>query len=629
MNLLTFFLKDLFRAWLDLPFAERAIVLILVVESPVIWVFETIQYRRLIKKNKDSNTLGLAPVSVRGRLLEDLGPGGVAEALRAELFNIREARDRVLGDRPAPYLAPAIGADTGYYLVGLRHEAPIPQDVQEEAAAQRIEQSVVLRVGSVSIPISEILDLLLTVFSAFPVPYREQYRRTLIHVSLMQSGDQIRLTVGRLPRSAGGRRRARNEASPPSSSRSLFTETVTAKTLEDVNGIVRDAAFMILEMQNLFDGRRWQSMRLLLDGVQALDDYRRTGSSEARDRAREHMRDAAQADPQNVEALYYHGAMTMIDRTDHSIEEAIRCFDHVRTFKSEHGEKEDKLARLRAMAHLGLAYCYAQQWHRLGNRRHQVLDQAKLHTEMAQQEWDCFRTSLKKSSKKTTGSVANHPLIPYTWALVTTVNEEKESPTDDRTSRFLKAYDLYRQAVDLQSENGMFYNNAGWVLLKLTEWGIKTLAKEFQRENETAEIALLAEAFLQKSLGLNPTNKLAHANLCLLYSLPPFCDEQDKTGLNRSRYYGLKAVEIDPEYINGYRDLAVAFIRYDELDDAYKYYTAALQKAELPDKDSEIIRDVLNELEKHAKLNDDQMKRWKNPDPALLSPGKKAQTASV
>jgi tetratricopeptide (TPR) repeat protein len=620
MNLLVLFLDDLFRAWLNLPFVERAVALILVVESPVIWVFETIRHWRLIKIDKDSNTLSLAPITARGRLLEDLGPGGVAEALRAELFSIREALDRVFGIRPAPYLAPAIGADTGYYLVGLRHETTLPEDVQE-VTTQRIEQSVELRVGSISIPISEIIDLLLIVLSAFPVPYREQYRRTLINVSLMQSGDQIRLTVSRdgrkspVAKSDSGKERFRS-----SNSAILFTETATARTLEDVSGIIRDAAFMILEMQDHFRGRRWQSMRSLLDGIEALDVYRRTGLTTARDHARQHMRTAAQADPQNLEALYYHATMTMIDRTDGSIEEAIRCFDHALSVRPEQPGKADNLSRLWAMVHLGLAYCYAQQWHRLGNRRHEVLDQAKLHTKMGQDQWESFK-------KLAGGKIANHPLIPYTWALVTTVNEEKESPHEDRTKRFLKAYDLYREAVNLQPENGMFHNNVGWVLLKLIQWGIKELPKEFRREKETAEIALLAEIFLQKSLGLNPTNKLAHANLCLLYSLAPFVDEADKAGLARSRYHGMRAVDIDSQYINGYRDLAVAFIRYGELKDAYEWYTKALEQAELPDKDREIIRDVATELEKHAKLSDDEMKRWKSPEPRLLMPAKRVQLA--
>ena len=594
MSLFVPFLLDVFLAWLALPLAERFAVAVLLLGSPAVWIFETVRHWRLLHRN--AGTLGLAPVSARGRLLDDLGPGGVAAALRAELFRIQEALERVLGNRPVPYVAPAIGRDTGYYLVGLRQEASIPEDVREPEA-QKIEQQIVLKVGGVTLPVGELLDTIVALIGAFPVPFRARYRRSLIEISLVNSGDQTRLTVSR----AGP---PRDPAIPKAGRSIVFTETVETKTLEDLGGVIRDAAFMILQIQGSF-GSRWRSMRYLLDGLVTLDEYRRTGKKEARDLARQHMRSAAEADPENLEALYFHGVMTMVDQTDGAIDEAIRCFE--RTLDSKH-------EKLRSLAHTGLAYCLAQQWHRLGRRRGDVLEQAARHADHAEREW------IESQPARGKGKPVLHPLIPYTRALVSTVDEGSAAAQDERTQRFMKACGLYREAIALQPDNGMFYNNLGWVLLKLAEWGVEELPEEHRSAEDSPRIASLSETYLLRAVGLNPSNKLTHANLCLLYSVAPFRRENRDMYRARSRYHGLKAVQIDPGYVNGHRDLAVALVRHGEMNEAYAHFTKALDLADLPEKDREIIADLVREVRAHGPAGKSELKRWQEPDPSLLEP---------
>jgi tetratricopeptide (TPR) repeat protein len=608
MSLLLEFARRLFADWLTLSLAERWIVAMLVVGSPSVWLFETIRYWRLLRK--DPNTVALAPVSVRGRLLEDLGPGGVASILRTELASIREALQRVLGDRPAPYIAPALGRDTGYYLVGLRHEGPIPLDIREPDM-QKVEQSITVRVGPVTIPVSETIELLIAIVGALPVPWRARYKRSLVNVALVNIGEQTRLTVWQSrPRRAADEPGSHGHQ-PASAVPLSFTETVPTKTLEDVVSLVRDAAFMILELNGTFKGRRWRSMRHLLDGLVSLDDYRRTAAPEAREQARRRMRAAAEADPDNREAVYFHGVMTMVDQTDGAIDEAIRCFEHAGGSSS---------GRLLTLVYTSLAYCKAQQWHRLGRRRREVLDEAAVYAQKAQREW----TNLSERRRGGT-ALPMHPLIPYTKALVTTVdegNDDTDEGREDRERRFTAAFALYKEAIVLQPDNGMFHNNLGWVLTKLAEWGIAALRSDQVRDvADNAPVPQLAEHYLQRALGMNPHNKLTHANLCLLYSTETFRREPDRVCLARARYHGLKAISIDAGYVNGHRDLAVALIRYGELDAAYVYFTKALALADLPAKDRELIGDLVREVSARPDVSRKELLRWQNPAAYLLDPG--------
>ena len=168
----------------------------------------------------------------------------------------------------------------------------------------------------------------------------------------------------------------------------------------------------------------------------------------------------------------------------------------------------------------------------------------------------------------------------------------------------------------------MFYNNLGWALLKLVEWGETQVPQGIAIDtgNKVFDTALLSEKFLHRSISLNTQNKLSHANLCLLYSTPAFREVDRKRYLTRCRYYGKKALLLDPKYINGNRDLAIALVRYGELDEAYSYYSGALQLSSDPDKKDEVIKDVVDELyrlknlDELVALSQYKLDNWKMPN---------------
>jgi hypothetical protein len=87
----------------------------------------------------------------------------------------------------------------------------------------------------------------------------------------------------------------------------------------------------------------------------------------------------------------------------------------------------------------------------------------------------------------------------------------------------------------------------------------------------------------------------------LLYSTPWYREQQEEGSgepyVHRCVYHGKKAIQIDPKYINGHRDLAIGLIRYGRLERAKPLYLKALELADAPDKDEEIIKDALREVQ--------------------------------
>jgi len=169
----------------------------------------------------------------------------------------------------------------------------------------------------------------------------------------------------------------------------------------------------------------------------------------------------------------------------------------------------------------------------------------------------------------------------------------------------------------------------GWLLLKLAERDVDDLRGLTLNEGySTNHPAPASEKYFHRSLELNPENKLTHANLCLLYATNWFRRSKIQSEfLHLCRYYGQKAIKLDPSYINGCRDLAVSLMRYCELDEAYNYYLKALKLADPAEKDREIMRSakkVLDEIHNRKldpiPITARERKRWCNPPKELLKP---------
>lgn len=561
-------------------------------------------YWRKAKQAKEM--IYFAPISVKGGMWKQFGAREAGLLLRAQLSKIIETFQKDRTEHTSIYML-----DVGSHLRSLReeyilHEALVSAPIEFSQSEIVFKEELVVKIGTIQIPIGAIFNLFVSILRVLPVLFRRRYLAALIHVSLVSTDGETQLLVfreGRLPWLSG--------KTPPDEKRevrkhaTVLTRIGPVKSLADLNAMIREAAFMVLDLHGkAFPGRSGQSMRYFADGLEALDEYRQTGDNEFIVRAEKNFASVTKSDSSNFEALYFYGYLLLLRRTRESITHAIRVF----TFALKTEEQ-----KLRALIHAGLANCYAQVFHRLAKRETDVLDKTWNHAQEARREWEDWQNKQEPETKEL------HPWIFSTLALVLIIDEGTVGKGEDAKNRFIESAGLYFQAIKREPDNGMLYNNLGWVLLKLAEWGIDELKVEDGAPPAlSGNPAEKAEKYLLRSIELNPTNKLSHANLCLLYASPWFRADPEKY-LDRCRYYGRKAIRIDPKYINGNRDLAVSLLRYEKFDEAYKYFEDALRLAVVVEKDQEIIGDVVKVLDE-MKVNKKVQDRWIHPDPKLLEP---------
>ena len=550
------------------------------------------RYKRLAERAAERPNI--APVSTEGAIPADLRSAARSK-LDGEFHAVRQTYGRIL-NRPGFLSTPvSIGREFGAMME--LAIASLNVGTWEQPVELKLEdalKNIMVKAKVFEAPLGTIVKLLSWLIHRVPAPYRRRYMASLIHVLLVSVGKETQIQISRREGSAAPAPVADSEPKPP-----MVLTHIAAIQDQDYN-LLRDAAFMILQVHGkAFPGLHWQSMRDFTDGLGALDVYRRTAKPNAAEkayaRAKQCFRQAAVADPNHHEAFCFLGSILVAERTEESIGEAIKFFEHA--LKTPRRE-------FRAFVNAGLAHCYSQQWHRLARRQPAVLTKAREYAADALK--DC-------------GGTEPDPWIQYTQALVIIVDEGSGCESSEELKKqFVPAITGCNRAIQSQPENALFHNTVGWMLLKLVEGGVGELTPQDGVPEELAgNAAETAEVFLKRSIDLSSANKLSHANLCLLYATEHFRKQQY---LDSCEFHGLEAVGIDLQYINGYRNLAVSMLRYGEVDRAYPYFEKALELAHEIEKDREIIGDALKVLETIEGVSEQEEQRWREPNPELLKP---------
>ena len=456
-----------------------------------------------------------------------------------------------------------------------------------------------------------------TILARVPVPWRKQYESTLIRVAIKSKGEQQWF--------ANVSRRVSRE-----------WETSEGDAERDLAALARAVGFMILKVWGSpFSGRNWRSVRRLADGLDALDRYKQEPKDAHFKEAQECFADAVQKAPKNVEALYFFGVTTMIDRTEEAIRTAENRFEQAKgLLKSPQSYYERKL---KALVHAGLAFCHAQRWHRLGERKPEVLEAANKEAKTAQEEWD---RALEGPDAELS---PRHLMILHARLMALSVDEGTAKTRAKDRERYLEAAKLASQALEYDPNSAMLNNHLGWLFLKLAEWGDERVSAPDVPEELHGFPSETAERYLNRaaSSGVG-ASRLTYANLCLLCATPRF-----RLGPEYQKYrkrcigQGKKALKLKPNYVNGHRDLAFGLLRYalhrgnldtvsaEDEKEAFRYYRRALSlsEQEFPDKflekQEEIIKDadtVLKELEaENIQISDELRGRWMDPHPSEAS----------
>lgn len=545
----------------------------------------------------------IAPISVKGSISKELGSREVGLLLHTHLDSIAETFRKATSSQASTFAAEAVAVDFPTLNTALL-DAPLKLGRSE----LNVKEELVITIGPVQIPVGAIINLFVALLRVLPVPFKKRYLASLINVSLVSVENETQLFVYREWYRHLSRGSSPPEAMDQSESRPmLLARTAGTKNLTGFANLLRDAAFMILQLHGRFEGRNWLGMRCFADGLDALDEYRQTTKDKLLNTAKENFARAVAADENNYEAIYFYGSMLLFERTRESIAMATRLF--LRAL-------ETNKVKLRTLVNAGLAHCYVQQFHRLAKRGANVLAKIHEHAEEAHQQW---KEAADPDTEEDTDE--QHPWILYTLALSGIADGGSGCDLEKFKERFLASAKQLLQVIKMEPDNGTFYNTLGWLYLKLAQRERKNPEDEDGFSPEVAKIfAEKAEHYIRLALDLNPENKLSHANLCLLYATPRYLAKKEEY-LVRCRYHGLKAIQLDPEYINGHRDLALSLIQYGKFDEAERYFKNALRFAAVVDKDLEIIENTVEVL-KSKGAKEEVVRRFSHPDPQLLEPPK-------
>ena len=527
----------------------------------LIYSLVSLRYSRLARGAETEPWL--APVSVTGKHPTEFSPFEAAIVLDAQMSKLAETTARKRSVTSKNNIASLSGADLHGEMIGLLVNAPI--DVQlHQHQLPAVELPELAEIGIFKIPIGLIAKLVKRLFGKIPMRSRDRYRKNLIYVCLMSFGQEAHLLVWRHDRYLTSTAHTDSEESNPKSFQTEWFPKNAAINL------LRDAVFMILELtqDKAIPGRSWVSKKHFVDGLECVDESLRTGKRELLNSAISSIFCAAEADDENYEALYIKGHFLGARRDDFSNALAVELLT-----RSLNTEKP----RLRALAHAGLANAYAQQYFRLAKRKAEVCEQARSHVERAYGCW------------KDVQDHHGHPWIIAADAFVL-VLEAMSTDGEERTELYHRASKLYYQALSLEVNNSAYSNALGFTLLRLAEQG--QLEDDLSIPPSALNVPQKSEYYFQVSLEMDPSNKLTHANLCLLYAIEWYRRENYEKYLEQCREHGLKAVELDPHYINGYRDLALSLLRYGERQEAFSNYKKAMDLAKSADKKKEIQNEV-------------------------------------
>ena len=380
-------------------------------------------------------------------------------------------------------------------------------------------------------------------------------------------------------------------------------KTAQITNVSAVPGLIRDTAFMILQLHGTVDrNRQLVSVRHFTEGLKALKAHALIDHPELQTRAKQEFHLAVHEDPHYYEALYFYATLTLEERTEDSINSAITLFrraleatlmgqntsapilgvDQVNVQK----RRKDQHCKRLGFANAGLAHCYFQQAHRLESGSDAARN-ARQHAEEAGKQWAAADQD-------------PHSWILYVQAIAGIIDHPRAEPPADKNKRFATVADQLRRAIEIDENNSSpknwrYYNTLGWSMLQVAESSVPSLDGIEVPGGPSRSAAEIAQQYFEESLQLDPDNKLSHANLCRLHATRDYRSKPEH--LEKCRDHGLKAITIDPKYVEGYGDFAVSLVRHKKFDEAHRYYLRARDLAEkTPAKQKRIRKDALEAL---------------------------------
>lgn len=455
----------------------------------------------------------------------------------------------------------------------------------KQVSELNIKQKDAIKIGPVEFHIQDIFNIILFTLRLVNWYYKK-FSKLKIYITLAAVKDEFQLTINRPV--------IKKTQSKACSSFSKLVSTNKDKSLQSISGLLWDSIFMIYQiwLGNDIPGKNWEGMKHFTEGLMLVELYSKTNKIIHLDTAIESYKEASLKDYQNDEILYVLGYLLLHKRSEDSINEAV-------LYLSEALKTKDLI--LKILINSALANCYSQMVHRLGKNAI-LLDVARRHIRNGNEDKHLIETEHEKLKESEIGKdkerfIYSKVKLEYAEAFCS-LTEASKGALDDKEAQEMYSLsarqfeNAQKRISDLNGQQDKFSNEIGFINLTLAE---NTKTEDFEQKGiNEKKLSKLAEEYFLKAINNDPANKLVYANLCRTYATPYFIKE-DKLSLCEE--YGYKAIRLDENYINGYKDLASSYLAYNEVDKGIEQYNNAISKAAATnDKVEEIKNDIIKKL---------------------------------
>lgn len=182
----------------------------------LVTILLSLHYWFRLKKTADA--IPLAPLSVRGDLVSQIGTHELGLILRSQFTYIREAFGTKRPGQSTFYSGAAL-SESLYEIKIAFENAPL------EAMLLSIEvhEEMVITIGHIRIPVGAMMNLFRQVIRRIPAPFKNRYLQSLIYVSLLSYGEETTVFVsrGKVPTLNSNVSNRQNQHAPGGEARTL------------------------------------------------------------------------------------------------------------------------------------------------------------------------------------------------------------------------------------------------------------------------------------------------------------------------------------------------------------------------------------------------------------------------
>ena len=240
-------------------YVNRHYIILIILVIIIVYMTEWLRYKYKLFRYLNPETINLGKINIQGELTGILNPEQVALVLKAEFTSIKNCLDEMNTDRFNNSPAQAGSVDYYFFFSGIKDDRGETIQTSQNTSVPVInglaynpvlQSNITLGIGSFKIPLSDILRSFIAFVGLLPVVPRDRYKSSLINISLISHDNHVKMVVH--CQGNGARKKKSHLAS--------VTNLSSFQTMDDLNYLLRDLAFMVLGLQKAFENNcNWKN----------------------------------------------------------------------------------------------------------------------------------------------------------------------------------------------------------------------------------------------------------------------------------------------------------------------------------------------------------------------------------